>query len=288
MSVEALLTEVSPTLPLTQVIKSAEQLYFKEHLLHTNVVPEYHAGSAPGTSGQGQDKAAKKDKKGKGDHHDEDSQNPLSAAINAVKNTVSSVLGGGSQGSVSNAEVAELRKAVGNLKLDNESLRKEVSDLRKLVEKVLSGDKSATQAAAPAKKETEAAAGGDDDFDLGGSDEEEESEEAKQVREKRLADYAAKKAKKPGPIAKSNIIYDVKPWDDTIDTKEIEKKVREIEKDGLVWGAAKILPVAFGIKKLQICCVVEDEKVSSDWLEEQITDIEDLVQSVDVVAFNKV
>ncbi|KAH7729123.1 EF-1 guanine nucleotide exchange domain containing protein [Aphelenchoides avenae] len=138
MSVEALLSEVSPTLPLTQVIKSAEQLYFKEHLLHTNVVPEYHAGSSPGTSGQGQDKTSKKDKKGKGTggHDDEDSQNPLSAAINAVKNTVSSVLGVGSQGSVSNAEVDELRKAVDTLKLDNESLRKEVSELRKLVEKV--------------------------------------------------------------------------------------------------------------------------------------------------------
>uniref|UniRef100_A0A915EDK3 Translation elongation factor EF1B beta/delta subunit guanine nucleotide exchange domain-containing protein n=1 Tax=Ditylenchus dipsaci TaxID=166011 RepID=A0A915EDK3_9BILA len=37
-----------------------------------------------------------------------------------------------------------------------------------------------------------------------------------------------------------------------------------------------------------ICCVIEDEKVSTDWLEEEITANEDLVQSVDVVAFNKV
>lgn len=58
--------------------------------------------------------------------------------------------------------------------------------------------------------------------------------------------------------------------------------------DGLVWGAGKILPVAFGIKKLQICCVVEDDKVSTDALEESITGFEDLVQSIDVVAFNKV
>ena len=39
---------------------------------------------------------------------------------------------------------------------------------------------------------------------------------------------------------------------------------------------------------LKICCCVEDEKVSTDWLEEQIQGFEDLVQSVDVVAFNKV
>uniref|UniRef100_F1LC17 Elongation factor 1-beta n=1 Tax=Ascaris suum TaxID=6253 RepID=F1LC17_ASCSU len=93
-----------------------------------------------------------------------------------------------------------------------------------------------------------------------------------------------KKAKKPAGIAKSNIIFDVKPWDDSIDVAEIEKKVRGIETDGLVWGTAKVLPIAYGINKLQICCVVEDEKVSSDWLEEQITGFEDLVQSVDVVA----
>jgi translation elongation factor EF-1beta len=53
-------------------------------------------------------------------------------------------------------------------------------------------------------------------------------------------------------------------------------------------SAGKILPIAYGINKLQICCVIEDDKVSSDWLEESITGLEDLVQSVDVVAFNKV
>jgi len=139
-------------------------------------------------------------------------------------------------------------------------------------------------AAASAKKPD----AGDDDFDLFGSDDEEDSAEKERITQERLKAYSDKKAKKPGPIAKSNIIYDVKPWDDTIDTKEIETHVRKIEADGLVWGASKILPIAYGINKLQICCVVEDDKVSSDWLEESITAIEDLVQSVDVVAFNKV
>jgi elongation factor 1-beta len=127
----------------------------------------------------------------------------------------------------------------------------------------------------------------DDDFDLFG-EESEDDEEKERVTQERLKAYAEKKSKKPGPIAKSNIIYDIKPWDDTIDTKDIETKVREIEMDGLVWGASKIVPIAYGIKKLQICCVIEDERVSSDLLEEKITDLEDLVQSVDVVAFNKV
>jgi hypothetical protein len=63
--------------------------------------------------------------------------------------------------------------------------------------------------AGPSKKEATPAK--DDDFDLFGSDEEEEDEESKRVREERLAAYAAKKSKKPGPIAKSSVILDVKP-----------------------------------------------------------------------------
>jgi translation elongation factor EF-1beta len=35
-------------------------------------------------------------------------------------------------------------------------------------------------------------------------------------------------------------------------------------------------------------CVVEDDKVGVDLLEEQITAFEDHVQSVDVAAFNKI
>lgn len=89
-------------------------------------------------------------------------------------------------------------------------------------------------------------------------------------------------------IAKSNIILDVKPWDDETDMKDVEVAVRKIACDGLLWGAAKLVPLAFGIKKLQISCVVEDEKVSIDWLTEEIQSNEDLVQSVDIAAFNKV
>lgn len=51
---------------------------------------------------------------------------------------------------------------------------------------------------------------------------------------------------------------------------------------------AKLVPLAYGIHKLQISCVVEDDKVSVDWLVEQIQELEDYVQSVDIAAFNKV
>lgn len=57
----------------------------------------------------------------------------------------------------------------------------------------------------------------------------------------------------------------------------MEECVRSIHMDGLVWGASKLVPVGYGIKKLQIQCVVEDDKVGTDILEEEITKFEDYV-----------
>merc|ERR1712071_362368 len=118
-------------------------------------------------------------------------------------------------------------------------------------------------------------------------DDDEDDEEAERIKQERIAAYAAKKSKKPTLIAKSNIILDIKPWDDETDMK-VENRVREIVADGLLWGAAKLVPLAYGIMKLQITTVVEDDKISVDWLVETIQEIEDLVQSVDIAAFNKI
>ncbi|KAJ4272021.1 Translation elongation factor 1 beta [Fusarium torreyae] len=127
----------------------------------------------------------------------------------------------------------------------------------------------------------------DDDVDLFGSDEEEEDAEAVRVREERLAEYRKKKETKPKTIAKSVVTLDVKPWDDETDMKALEEAVRAIEKDGLTWGASKLVPVGFGVKKLQINLVVEDEKISVSDLEEEIQELEDYVQSTDVAAMQK-
>lgn len=82
---------------------------------------------------------------------------------------------------------------------------------------------------------------------------------------------------------------DIKPWDDETDMSEMEKSVRKYEMDGLVWGASKLVPVGYGIKKLQIMCVVEDEKVSVDLLIEELTEsLPDFIQSIDIAAFNKI
>merc|ERR1712004_781265 len=107
----------------------------------------------------------------------------------------------------------------------------------------------------------------DDDVDLFGSDDEEE---------------------KGKVIAKSNIILDIKPWDDETPLEKMEESVRSITMDGLLWGTAKFIAVGYGIKKLQITCVIEDDKISMDDLEEQIVGFEDYVQSMDIVAFNKI
>uniref|UniRef100_A0A2K5HWT2 Elongation factor 1-beta n=1 Tax=Colobus angolensis palliatus TaxID=336983 RepID=A0A2K5HWT2_COLAP len=103
----------------------------------------------------------------------------------------------------------------------------------------------------------------DDEIDLLGSDEE----------EKRLAQYESKKAKKPS--LKSSILLDVNPWDRETDMVKLKECVRSIQADGLVWASSKLVP------KLQIQYVVEDDKVGTDMLEEQIA-------PMDVAPFNKV
>ncbi|THH19175.1 hypothetical protein EW146_g1950 [Bondarzewia mesenterica] len=131
-----------------------------------------------------------------------------------------------------------------------------------------------TVAAAPAEEE---------EVDLFGSDEEDDAE-AERVKAQRVAAYNAKKANKPKTIAKSVVTLEVKPWDDETDMKALEESVRSIKQEGLVWGASKLVAIGYGIKKLQITLVVEDELVSLDELQEKIAEFEDYVQSSDIAA----
>ncbi|EHA53724.1 hypothetical protein MCOR27_001712 [Pyricularia oryzae] len=127
----------------------------------------------------------------------------------------------------------------------------------------------------------------DDDVDLFGSDDEEEDAEAARVRQERLDEYNKKKAAKPKTIAKSVVTLDIKPWDDETNMVELEAAVRAIEQDGLVWGASKLVPVGYGVSKLQMTLVVEDDKVGVTELQEQLEELEDYVQSTDVAAMQK-
>ncbi|GFP97599.1 elongation factor 1-beta 1 [Phtheirospermum japonicum] len=141
-------------------------------------------------------------------------------------------------------------------------------------------------AAAPAAPvaETKESADDDDDLDLFGD----ETEEEKKAAEEREAAKAPAKKKESG---KSSVLMDIKPWDDETDMKKLEEAVRSIEMPGLFWGASKLVPVGYGIKKLQIMLTIVDDLVSVDtMIEEQLTvePINEYVQSCDIVAFNKI
>ncbi|KAM8785178.1 elongation factor 1-delta isoform 7-T7 [Rhynchonycteris naso] len=206
---------------------------------------------------------------------------------------------------------SELIVRIASLEVENQSLRGVVRDLQQAISKlearlsVLEKSSPAHRATAPQtqhvspmrqaeppscrKAATAAEDDGDedDDIDLFGSDDDEDKE-AIRLREARLRQYAEKKAKKPALVAKSSILLEVKPWDDETDMAQLEACVRSVQMDGLTWGGSKLVPVGYGIRKLQIQCVVEDDKVGTDLLEEEITKFEEHVQSVDIAAFNKI
>ena len=105
---------------------------------------------------------------------------------------------------------------------------------------------------------------------------------------KKKGEEAAKKKKKAAPVAKSLIVWEVKPWGEDTDLQALADKIIAIQMDGLMWKTEwKKEPVAYGIFKIVIGATVEDEKVSTDDVAEIIEGFEDEVQSVDIVAFNK-
>ena len=127
----------------------------------------------------------------------------------------------------------------------------------------------------------------DDDLDLFGDDNEEDADAAAAA----AAAAKAKSVKKPKKvvIAQSLVLFEVKPLDDTTDLDVLGARILGITGDGIYWKSEfKKEPVAFGIFKIIIGVTVEDEKVSVDALQEQIEAFEDMVQSVEILAFNKI
>jgi hypothetical protein len=115
---------------------------------------------------------------------------------------------------------------------------------------------AATAKAAPA---TEAAAG-EDEIDLFGEEDPAVAAERERVIEERRKAHEAKKAASGKVVvAKSSVIFDVKPWDDqtgtfylftrllslscsllvSLDLAKMEEAVRTIQMEGLHWGAGK-------------------------------------------------
>ena len=58
--------------------------------------------------------------------------------------------------------------------------------------------------------------------------------------------------------------------------REMPKNCKTIEMDGLLWGA-----IGYGIKKLQLMAVVEDDQ-------DKLCEFEDFIQSMDIAALNMI
>jgi elongation factor 1-beta len=137
--------------------------------------------------------------------------------------------------------------------------------------------------------------------------------QAKSEAAKKKALEAKRAAARADPkrpcIAKSRIVFEVKPYDAETDLEALAAKIKAVrlegefweEKlqncederctllEGCQWGEGHHLqPVAFGIFKLIIQVIVHDDLVGADDLQELLQEkFEDEIQSIDVAAFDK-
>ncbi|CRG99759.1 elongation factor 1 (EF-1), putative [Plasmodium relictum] len=128
-----------------------------------------------------------------------------------------------------------------------------------------------------------------------------------------------KKSNKKEVINKSSLIIEIKPYGENTNLDDVLKLVKEINIEGLTWGEAhKKIPFAFGLFKLQVSCVIVDDLVNTDEIielienlgldedqckkkkeleakqtenedefDEEEEEIEGLVQSAEIISFNK-
>jgi len=88
----------------------------------------------------------------------------------------------------------------------------------------------------------------------------------------------------------SSIKLHIKPWNEEGNLDGVEKHVRGIQMDGLIWGESQIVGVGDGKRVFEIMMMVEGDKVSPlDLIEKIIGDEKnnDLIQSCEIVSFNK-
>lgn len=97
----------------------------------------------------------------------------------------------------------------------------------------------------------------------------------------------APKKKKERPPERSIIVFDVMPADTDVDLADLERRIKDIHLDSLIWGECAVEEVGFGIRKIRVACEIEDEKCNTDDIESRIADMEDFVQSVQITAFQK-
>lgn len=158
----------------------------------------------------------------------------------------------------------------------------------------------------------------DSDGDDDDSDDEDLAAKAAAKREagaleaKRKAFAAA--LKKGQPVGKSRIVFEIKPFEPEQDLDELAANIKALKlegditdeiswedklaecvdvrcslEDGIKWGEGHTKqPVAFGIFKLIVQAIVQDELVGSDDLVDMMMNrFEDDIQSIEIAAFDK-
>jgi len=149
-----------------------------------------------------------------------------------------------------------------------------------------------TKAPAPMKEDSDA-----DDDDLFGDDDDEKDPDAffkaqgmsaAEIRKKK-AQALAHAAKSMAKGSKTQVVFEVKPWEADCDLVGLWKKIISNKMDGLVWGEGhSLVPVAFGVKKLVLSVVMDDQKIqSTEDIEDLINQYEDDVQSCDMTTMNR-
>lgn len=140
----------------------------------------------------------------------------------------------------------------------------------------------APKAQEPKKEEAKPAE--EDDMDFFGEQTEEEKKQLEELKKKK----DDKKKDKKKDVQKSLILLEVKGWESDQDLDALALKIQTVQMEGLQWKSEyKLAEVAFGVKKIVIGLVVEDDKVSVDDIIDQLQAWEDEVQSVDIISFNK-
>jgi elongation factor 1-beta len=152
-----------------------------------------------------------------------------------------------------------------------------------------SGAGKPTKGGKPAKKAADSDEEDDDDAGDMFGDSDDDGDALAAIKAKQEAAKAAAKPAKKKAVEKTSVVWEVKPADVDVDLDAVAAKIHAIAKDGLSWSAEfPKKPIAFGLFKLMVQCVVEDEKVSLQEIEDEIASWEDLISSVDQLDMQKV
>ena len=124
----------------------------------------------------------------------------------------------------------------------------------------------------------------------GKNNEEENEEDEFNLLLNKIYEEKQKKSKNKNnenEIHYSFVLLEIKVWDSEQDLDALAKKIQNIEKEGLVWKKEyKLKEIIFGIQKILMGLIVNDDIISIDEIIDEIQSWEDEVQSLEM-AFNK-